>query len=98
MTISSNNLEKIARLASLDIDSESSAQLTEEINSIMDFVDQLRAVDTSQVEPLCHPLALHQRLRMDEITEAACVAELGALAPLFKDNLYMVPKVIESSN
>ena len=96
MTISTQDLEKIARLAYLEIDAEHSAQLTQEISSIMDFVDQLRAVDTTEIAPLFHPFALHQRLRADEVTEADCIAELEAIAPMFEDNLYLVPKVIES--
>lgn len=96
MTISSKDLEKIAGLAYLTIDEEHSEQLTQEISSIMDFVDQLRSVDTKGIAPLFHPFALHQRLREDEVTEADCVAELEAIAPLFEDNLYLVPKVIDS--
>ncbi|KTD51133.1 Asp-tRNA(Asn)/Glu-tRNA(Gln) amidotransferase subunit GatC [Legionella quateirensis] len=96
MTISTQDLEKIARLAYLEIDAEHSTQLTQEISSIMDFVDQLRAVDTTEVAPLFHPFALHQRLRTDEVTEEDCIAELEAIAPMFEDNLYLVPKVIES--
>ncbi|WP_298622554.1 Asp-tRNA(Asn)/Glu-tRNA(Gln) amidotransferase subunit GatC [uncultured Legionella sp.] len=96
MTISTKDLEKIARLAYLDIDSEHSSKLTQEISSIMDFVEQLRSVNTNEVAPLYHPFALHQRLRTDEVTEADCIAELEAIAPMFEDNLYLVPKVIES--
>lgn len=96
MTISTKDLEKIANLAYLEIDSEHSPQLTQEISSIMDFVDQLRSVETSHIEPLCHPFARHQRLREDEVTEEECIAELEAIAPMFDDNLYLVPKVIES--
>ena len=96
MTISQQDLEKIAHLAYLDTDSSDSSKLTQEISSIMDFVDQLRSVDTSNVEPLCHPFALHQRLRADAVTEADCIAELEAMAPMFEDNLYLVPKVMES--
>lgn len=96
MTISTKDLEKIARLAYLDIDSEHSSKLTQEISAIMDFVEQLRSVKTSEVAPLFHPFALHQRLRTDEVTEADCIAELEAIAPMFEDNLYLVPKVIES--
>lgn len=96
MTISSKDLEKISRLAYLNIDQEHLTQLTQEISSIMDFVDQLRTVDTQSVTPLSHPFALHQRLREDVVTEEDCIAELEAIAPLFEDNLYLVPKVIES--
>ncbi|CAM2986739.1 Asp-tRNA(Asn)/Glu-tRNA(Gln) amidotransferase subunit GatC [Legionella worsleiensis] len=96
MTLSTKDLEHIASLAYLEIDTDHTAQLTQEISSIMDFVDQLRAVDTKGVAPLFHPFALHQRLRTDEVTETDCIAELEAIAPLFEDNLYLVPKVLES--
>ena len=96
MTISNQDIEKIARLAYLDIEPHSSSALKEEINSIMNFVDQLRTLDTKHVAPLFHPLALHQALRTDEVTEQDCIAELEAIAPLFENDLYLVPKVIES--
>jgi aspartyl-tRNA(Asn)/glutamyl-tRNA(Gln) amidotransferase subunit C len=96
MTLSSADIEKIARLASLDTASEQTSKLNEEVNSIMNFVDQLRSVDTANVAPLFHPLARHQRLRADEVSEEECIAELEAMAPLFEEDLYLVPKVIES--
>ena len=95
MTLSSADIENIARLARLDA-SENPSQLYEEVNSIMNFVEQLRSVDTINIAPLFHPLALYQRLRTDEITEEVCIAELETMAPLFENNLYLVPKVIES--
>ena len=97
MTLTTKDLEKIAGLAYLNIDTEHSSQLTQELSAIMDFVEQLRSVDTSNVAPLFHPFALHQRLRSDETTEADCIAELETMAPLFENGFYLVPKVIESS-
>ncbi|HCJ3967239.1 TPA: Asp-tRNA(Asn)/Glu-tRNA(Gln) amidotransferase subunit GatC [Legionella pneumophila] len=96
MTLSAKDLENISKLAYLNEDSEHSAKLTQEVSAIMDFVDQLKTIDTSQIAPFFHPLALNQRLRPDEVTEAECLAELEAMAPLFEDNLYLVPKVISS--
>lgn len=96
MTISQKDLEKIARLAYLDTESSTTSHLAQEVSAIMDFVYQLRSVDTHNVEPLFHPFALHQRLRTDVVTEAECIKELEAMAPLFEDGLYLVPKVIES--
>ncbi len=96
MTLSTSDLKNITRLAYLDTSSDQIAQLNEEVNAIMDFVEQLHSVDTQNIAPLFHPLALHQRLREDTVTEEECIAELEAMAPLFEDNLYLVPKVIES--
>ncbi|USQ12570.1 Asp-tRNA(Asn)/Glu-tRNA(Gln) amidotransferase subunit GatC [Legionella lytica] len=95
MTITPTDLEKIAQLAYLDTDTDHMPQLIQEVNEIMDFVEQLRSVDTTDVAPLFHPFALQQRLRSDVITEESCLAELEAIAPLFEDDLYLVPQVIE---
>lgn len=95
MTLSSTDIENIAHLACLDA-SENTTQLNDEVNSIMNFIEQLRSIDTSKVAPLLHPLALQQRLRVDEVTEQECLEDLEAMAPLFEDSLYLVPKVIEA--
>jgi aspartyl-tRNA(Asn)/glutamyl-tRNA(Gln) amidotransferase subunit C len=97
MTISLQELKKIADLARLDPEFSDPKQLAQDINAIMDLVDQLRSVDTAEIAPLAHPFALHQRLRMDAVTEEECIAELEAIAPLFENDLYLVPKkIIES--
>lgn len=96
MTLSTQDLEKVAQLACLETNECSVSKLEEEINAIMDFVDALRTVNTDGVAPLFHPLALQQRLRTDTVSEEECLAELEAIAPLFDDNLYLVPKVLDS--
>jgi aspartyl-tRNA(Asn)/glutamyl-tRNA(Gln) amidotransferase subunit C len=97
MNISPNDLEKLANLAYLDTGLDHLPKLIQEINDIMHFVDQLRSINTNEVEPLFHPIAAHQRLRPDAVTEEDCLAELEALAPLFEDNLYLVPQVIDQA-
>ena len=96
MTISKEDLKKIATLAYLETDQD--PHLATEISAIMDFVEQLRLVNTKGIAPLFHPFDLHQRLRPDIITEADCTTELESIAPLFEDHLYLVPKVLESGN
>jgi aspartyl-tRNA(Asn)/glutamyl-tRNA(Gln) amidotransferase subunit C len=82
----------------LDTQSEQAAHLAKDINSIMNFVDQLRAVDTKGIAPLYHPFDLHQRLRSDAVTEEDCLAELAEIAPMFEDGLYLVPKVLKTAD
>lgn len=96
MTISQNDLNTISKLAYLENDADNAAQLMTEINSIMNFVEQITQVDTSGVLPLFHPMDLHQRLRPDSVTEADCLQELAEIAPLFDDSLYLVPKIIDT--
>lgn len=95
MSLSEIDLEKITQLACLYKDPNDT--LVEDINSIMNFVEQLRKIDTSGVAPRFHPLEdLNQRLRTDEISEKDCSAELAKIAPSFEGGCYLVPKVIDS--
>ena len=97
MTTSESELKKIAALAYIETDANSTLQLARDMSAIMDFVDQLRQLNTKTVAPLLHPLNLHQRLRTDEVKEENRVSDLTKLAPLFADDLYLVPKVIETT-
>ncbi len=95
MAIQENELDKIAALASIGMSADSKTQLAHDVGAIMDFVEQLRSVDTHGIAPLHHPLDQHQRLRVDQVSEDNQVAQLENIAPLFTDNLYLVPKVID---
>lgn len=95
MTISINELHSIAELAHLETNPDEITTLSSEINSIINFVQHLREINTTGVAPLFHPMDLHQRLRDDQVTEEDCLAELAEIAPLF-DEHYLVPKVIDA--
>jgi aspartyl-tRNA(Asn)/glutamyl-tRNA(Gln) amidotransferase subunit C len=98
MSMSLKDLQKIAALAYLNIEEDEAPELMQEVSEILEFVEQLRSVPTTNVTPLFHPLPLNQRLRTDEITEDSCLAELKELAPLFEDDLYLVPQVINEKS
>lgn len=93
-----NELKKIADLACLKIDESNLTQLCAEVCAIMDFVDELREVDTTEVAPLLHPFNLLQRMRHDVVTESSVLEELADIAPAFDHHLYLVPKVIETGS
>lgn len=93
MMLTEDELKKIAELAHIETDRASTEQLTNDVGAIMRFVEQLRQVDTSNVDPLLHPLHLNQRLRTDEIKEQNAVHALEKMAPSFADDLYLVPKL-----
>jgi len=59
------------------------------------MVDEMRAVDTSGIEPMAHPQEIHQRMREDAVIEEDRRALFQAIAPQVEDGLYLVPKVIE---
>jgi aspartyl-tRNA(Asn)/glutamyl-tRNA(Gln) amidotransferase subunit C len=95
MAIEQDEIEKIAALARIRIGDDQIVQVTRRISEILHMVDQLQAVDTSQVEPLANPLDATQRLRPDEVTEDNRRDAFQAIAPAVENGLYLVPKVIE---
>ncbi|OGV51375.1 MAG: glutamyl-tRNA amidotransferase [Legionellales bacterium RIFCSPHIGHO2_12_FULL_42_9] len=98
MTITEKELQTLSHLAYLDCDNDNTHALVNEINAIIDFVEQLKTVDTKHVAPLFHPIDLHQHLRADAVTEDDCANQLAEIAPLFEEGLYWVPKVIDEGN
>lgn len=95
MSISEQDLSRIAELARIRFDAAALHALRRHIDDILAMVDQMRAVDTSSVEPMANPLDATQRLRADEVTESDQRERFLAVAPLSEDGLYLVPRVIE---
>lgn len=91
MTITLDNLRKLADLAYIDV--RDAELLLHEANVILARIDLLHQIKTD-VEPLLHPVNPHQTLRNDEVLNDNCVTALANIAPLFVDNQYLVPSVI----
>ena len=88
-------MEKIAELSRIRIGAEQIGEVTQRIAEILHMVDQLQAVDTSEVEPMANPLDATQPLRADQVTESNRREEFQAIAPAVEQGLYLVPRVIE---
>lgn len=72
-------------------------QFAADVSRILGFVDDIKAVDTRGVEPLCNPSEHIQRLRSDKPQSDVDPQSLLELAPEHKDGFYVVPKVITKS-
>lgn len=95
MSLTSEAVNRIAWLARLAIDTDKVDAYARDLSGILDFIEQMNAVDTAAVEPMAHPLDQAQRLRPDVVTEADQRAQFQAQAPAVEAGLYLVPKVIE---
>jgi len=93
--LEASEIAKLAQLARINIEPEMVNEVTESIGRILDLVDQLQTADTTDVEPMTHPLDLVQRLRADVVTEINQRDELQAVAPAVDKGLFLVPKVID---
>ena len=95
MSLSPDDVKRIARLARIET-SDAEAQATQaQLNTIFDLIATMQAVDTRDVSPMAHAQEVTQRLRDDVVTEADRHAAFQAVAPAVENGLYLVPKVIE---
>ena len=99
MSLSSHDIARIAHLARLELSPAESARLLVQTNDFFSIVEKMRAVDTTGVEPLAHPLDSIQtmalRLRDDVASEPNNRTANQQTAPAVENGLFLVPKVIE---
>ena len=96
MSLNRREIDNIALLARLALTEEEIPVYIDGLSRIMGLIGELDRVDTSQIEPMAHPLpGLSQRLRADVITEQDHHEQFQENAPQVAAGLYLVPKVIE---
>jgi len=95
MSIQSEDVLKIAHLARLGIEPEQVESYASDLSNIMLLVEQMNQVDTSDIEPMAHPLDQSQRLREDVVLETNQRDILQENAPAIEDGLFLVPRVID---
>ncbi|GEM21151.1 aspartyl/glutamyl-tRNA(Asn/Gln) amidotransferase subunit C [Nitrosococcus oceani] len=95
MTLKTADVEYIAHLARLAIDSEAIPHYKHDLSRILEFVGQMNKVDTTNIEPMAHPLDAIQRLRPDEVTESDQWRTFQSIAPQVEAGVYLIPKVID---
>lgn len=95
MSIQSEDVLKIAHLARLGVSEEQVTSYALELSNIMSLIEQMQAVDTTDIEPMAHPLDQAQRLRADEALEVDQRDLLQANAPDVENGLFLVPRVLD---
>lgn len=95
MSITEQDVSRVAELARLGLDEATVADVTRRFGDILAMIDQMQAIDTTGVEPMANPLDAIQRLRADEVSECDQSERFLALAPATTEGLYLVPRVIE---
>ena len=95
MSLSDDQIRRLARLARIAIGEAESAEVRDRLNRVLGLIDQLQAVDTEGIEPMSHALDVVQTLRPDAVTETDQRNRFQEGAPAVEGGLYLVPKVIE---
>jgi aspartyl-tRNA(Asn)/glutamyl-tRNA(Gln) amidotransferase subunit C len=110
MSLTPNDIQRLAQLSRLSFDPPASQRLLEGLNNFFAIVEQMRQVDTSGVVPMAHPIdampdlaayatsasqGMALRLREDVASEPNQRTANQRSAPAVERGLFLVPKVIE---
>jgi aspartyl-tRNA(Asn)/glutamyl-tRNA(Gln) amidotransferase subunit C len=99
MSIDSNEIIKTAKLAKLNIKESDKDNITQRIAEILNLVDQMQSVDTSNIKPMANSHDAYQILRSDEAiipnNPTQKRDDIQLCAPSIDKGLYLVPKVID---
>ncbi|HTY38064.1 MAG TPA: Asp-tRNA(Asn)/Glu-tRNA(Gln) amidotransferase subunit GatC [Bacteroidota bacterium] len=94
MSVTVKDVDHIAQLARLEFTEDEKVMFTHQLNSILSYVEQLNKLDTSNVEPLSHVIALDDALRDDVAKPGVSQEDALKNAPSRNDKFFKVPKVI----
>jgi aspartyl-tRNA(Asn)/glutamyl-tRNA(Gln) amidotransferase subunit C len=92
--ITIEQVNHVAKLARLSLPPERLAKLAGQLESILQYVDQIQRADVSGVEPMAHALPIKNIFREDIVEPSLTVEQVLANAPDSDPPFFKVPKVI----
>ena len=95
MSVDADTVKRIGRLARIKIEDGDVDKLKDELNTILDFVEQLSEVNVEGVEAMTSVAPMALRRRDDAVTDGGYPDQIVANSPISEDNFFMVPKVVE---
>ncbi len=93
--ISGEMVEHVALLSRLTFSREEVEKFTEHLNRILEYVDKLNELDTSNISPTSHSLKMYNILRDDRVEESLTNEEALENAPDKESGCFKVPRVIQ---
>ncbi len=95
MSVDSATIVRVAHLSRIAVAPEEVETLKAEFNSMLGFVEQLSALDVSDVEPMTSVRPMKMKMREDVVSDGGYPARIVANAPATEDDFFVVPKVVE---
>ena len=89
------NIERVAELARLNLKPEEKQKLGKDLGAILDYVRNLDALDTKDVEPTSHVLNMENVFRADEVRPSDAAPKALEHAPQTEGSFFKVPKIVQ---
>ncbi|MEM8636692.1 MAG: Asp-tRNA(Asn)/Glu-tRNA(Gln) amidotransferase subunit GatC [Pseudomonadota bacterium] len=95
MSVTKDDVKKVARLSRIAVDEGRLEDLAGELNGILNWIEQLNEVDISDVEPMTSVVETSLPMRVDAVTDGDKVRDVLANAPKSEDGFFIVPRSVE---
>ena len=95
MKVTKEDMENVAVLSRLSIPKAETEEYTEQLSAFLDYVENLKAVDTENVKPTTYVLPIQNVFREDVVRPSLSRTAALANAPLQEDGYFKVPRVLE---
>ncbi|MCG8447484.1 MAG: Asp-tRNA(Asn)/Glu-tRNA(Gln) amidotransferase subunit GatC [Hyphomicrobiales bacterium] len=95
MSVDKDTVLRVAKLARIAVSDAEAETMKGELNEILDWVEQLQAVDVEGVEPMTAVVETRIKMRTDVVNDGEKAGDIVQNAPLQEDQFFMVPKVVE---
>lgn len=95
MKITKEQVLHVADLARLKLTEEEQEQMTKDLESIINFADELNKLDIENINPTAHVIPIQNVFRKDEAKQSFDREELLKNAPNSQNGCYSVPKIVE---
>jgi aspartyl-tRNA(Asn)/glutamyl-tRNA(Gln) amidotransferase subunit C len=89
------NVQYIAHLARLNLTPEEEAKFGAQLTHVLDYIEKLKQLDVSQIEPTSHAVPLVNVTRPDQVRPSLPHEEAMRNAPAQANGLFIVPKIVE---
>ena len=96
--LSKQEVQKVAKLARLQLSDAEIEEFTGQLGSILEYVEKMNELDTENVEPLAHCLPVHNVFRNDEVKESLGPEKTLSNAPDSDGEFFKVPKILDESS
>lgn len=94
MSINKEETERIALLARIGLSEGEADSYTEQLNSMLGWVEEMKQVDVSGVEPTAYVFPVANIFREDEVTVSFTAEKALANAPEAKETFFKVPRIV----
>ncbi len=96
--IDQTQVRKVAKLSRLELTEAEVEEFTGQLSAILDYVEKMNELDTTDVEPLAHCLPISNVFRQDIARESLGTEKALANAPQRDEEFFKVPKILDDGS